>query len=293
MADRYFDKFPLITYSNNTVVDITRRVTLLDRVSRNPYVFFPYDIEDYERPDQFSNRYYGDSYKSWILYLGNKIVDPYYEWYMSNDEFYEFIEKKYGSIFDAQQKIKFYRNNWENQENISSSEYNALPTTMKKYWEAEYGSGSNILYYKRKEIDWSVSTNKVVTYTVSNTSFIENEICEIKINANVLGKGQFVKAVNNFIYLQHVNGDYIDSPTLAITSNSYVYGTESNVNTTVTDISHITINIPEEENAYWKAITYYDYELEKNEYNKSIRVIDKDLQYTAVDNLIDLLKESS
>jgi hypothetical protein len=293
MADRYFDKFPLVRYSNNVVVDITRRVALLDRVSRNPYVFFPYDIEDNERPDQFSSRYYEDPYKSWLTYLGNKITDPYYEWYMQNNELNEYVEKKYGSVYDAQQKIKFYRNNWENQESISVSEYNALPFGSKNYWNPEYGSGSSVLQYVRKEIDWTVNTNKIMSYTVSNTSFIKNEVCEVKINKDSLGKGQFINSANNIIYLQHVSGAFTDSVNLQLTGNSYVYGTESGANTIITNISPIANNIPEEEIVYWKAITNYDYEIEKNEYNKSIRVIDKDLQYIAVDNLTDLLKENT
>jgi hypothetical protein len=291
MADRYFDKFPLITYSNNTIVDLTKRVALLDRVSKNPYAFYNYDIEDNERPDQLSNRYYEDSYLSWLVYLTNQIVDPYYEWYMTNDELEEFIEKKYGSIYDAQQKIKFYRNNWENQENISVSAYNALSINRQKYWNPEYGAGSTVISYKRKELDWSSSTNKIISYTVSNTSFIENEICEIKINNTSYGKGQFVNGANNVIYLQHVSGDFADSVTLLLNENSYVYGTESQANTIVTNIFPIANNIPEDELIYWKGITYYEYEVEKNEFNKSIRVVDKDQRFTAVDNLIDLLKE--
>ena len=291
MSDKYFDKFPLITYSNNTVVDITRRVTLLDKVSRNPYVFYPYDIEDNERPDQLSARYYDDAYKSWIVYLGNKITDPYYEWYLNNDELNELTEKKYGSIYDAQQKIKFYRNNWENQESISVSAYNALPIDRKKYWNPEYGSGSTVISYKRKEIDWTVSTNKIISYTVANTSFTENEIVEVKIESGTIGKGQFVKASNTEIYLQHVSGNYVDNESLLLNVNSYVYGTESGVNTSISEITTIVTNIPDSEAIYWNPITYYNYEVEKNEYNKSIRIIDKDLQFTAVDNLIDLLKE--
>ena len=292
MADRYFDKFPVITYSNNNIVDITRRVTLLDRVSRNPYAFYPYEIEDNERPDQFSDRYYGDSFKSWIVYLANKINDPYYEWYLTNNEFNEFIEKKYGSIYEAQQKIKFYRNNWENQDNISLSEYNALPVGNQKYWNPEYGSGSSIISYKRKEIDWSASTNKIVSYTVANTSFIKDEIVNINLDGNSFGRGQVTGNSNTAIYVQHVSGVYDESATVTI-NNGYIYGTESQVNTAVTDVTVLSSNIPDEEVIYWTAITHYDYEIEKNEYNKSVRIIDKDYQYTVVDNLIDLLKENN
>jgi len=99
--DRYFDKFPIISYANNQVVDITKRVAMLEKVSRNPYAFYPYDIVGDERADQLSSRYYEDSYKSWLLYITNKITDPYYEWYLTEREFLEFLEKKYGSIYTS------------------------------------------------------------------------------------------------------------------------------------------------------------------------------------------------
>lgn len=105
--DRYFDKFPVINYSNNTIVDITKRVALLDKVSRNPYVFYPYDIVSDERADQLSSRYYEDSYKSWLLYLSNKITDPYYEWYLTEKEFLEFIEKSMDLFTTVKPKLNF------------------------------------------------------------------------------------------------------------------------------------------------------------------------------------------
>ena len=91
--DRYFDKFPQIQYSNTASIDITRRVTITDIAYFNPYIFYTYDISEHERPDQFSYRYYDDQFKTWLVYLSNKIVDPYYEWYLSDDEFNSFLTK--------------------------------------------------------------------------------------------------------------------------------------------------------------------------------------------------------
>lgn len=290
MSDRYFDKFPQITYSNNKVVDITRRVALLDRVSKNPYAFYNYEIGTHERPDNLSNRYYDDSYKSWIIYLGNKITDPYYEWYLSDDEIVELVKKKYGSVYKAQNKIKIYRNDWENKEPISISEFDALPYSLKKYWEPNYGMGSSILNYVRKEIDWYTNTNKVVSYTVSNTSFTKDEICNIRLYGEYVGKGQVVKSTNNTVYVQHVYGSFFTSDQVILNGNSYIYGTESNCNTVVTAVTAIANNISEEEMVYWKPITYYDYELEINNYNKTVRLIDKTQAPLAVSNLRTLLE---
>lgn len=288
--DRYFDKFPQIVYSNNTIVDITKRVALLNRVTRNPYIFYPYDIVSEERADQFSSRYYKDSFKSWMIYLSNNIMDPYYEWYLSEREFLEFIEKKYGSIFNAQQKVKYYRNNWENQETLDISGYNALSNDMKKYWEPNYSNGSTILSYSRKKVDWSASTNKIMSYGVANTSFIVDEIVDIYLDGKSKGKGQVVNNSNTEIYVQHLSGSFQESDTLSI-NNGYIYGTESNVNTSLTTAVMLVSNIPEDELNYWKQITYYEHEEEKNEFNRSIRVIDSNLSETAVNNLTELMKE--
>lgn len=291
MADRYFDKFPVINYSNNSVVDITRRVTLLDKVSRNPYIFYPFELSGQERADQLSNRYYKDSYKSWLIYLANKINDPYYEWYLSEDEMVEFVEKKYGSVYKSQNKIKYYRNDWEGKDPISKSEYNALPFSMQKYWNPNYGSGSSIINYSRKEIDWTTNTNKIVSYTVADTAgFIVDEVCNIRLQGEYLGKGQVLAITDSSVYLQHVYGSYITNDDITLSESSYIQGTESSKISYVSAVSVISSNISDEEFVYWKPVTYYEYETEKNEYNKSIRLIDSNQAQKAVDNLRVLLE---
>jgi hypothetical protein len=323
MPERYFEKFPKITYSNNEVVDITKRVTLLDRVSENPYVFYPYEITSGERADQFSFRYYDDQYRSWVLYLSNKIIDPYYEWYLENQQFTDFITKKYGSVPDSQQKIKYYRNNWETNKNetIKSSEYNSLTVAQQYYWEPIY-QNSSVYGYKRKETNWNKETNKIVRYSVSAnsyqlSSFVNNEIVEIVFDNMNSGNGQFVMTntinvyVNtslttntnlNFVFLRHMRGQYETNNTsgIVVTGNSYIYGTESQVNVAISIVENestndavlvVSNNIPADEEIYWEGVTYFDVENEKNEYNKTIRVMEKNLSDIAVDNLINLMKE--
>lgn len=292
MPARYFDKFPTINYSNNEVVDITKRTGLLNRVSTNPYVFYPYEIDSFERPDQLSHRYYDDSYKSWILYISNKIVDPYYEWYMHDNEFVDFLTKKYGSYYNSQTKVLYYKNDWENSQEIDISTYDALPTGMKNYWKANLGNTGRTLSYARKQVDWQTNTNKIIEYTVSNTAdFIMDEICYVRFDQNSTGRGQISSMANNKIYLQHVSGDFYISETLTITSNSYIYGSESNSNTIITDVISAANNIVEEEIVYWRPITGFEHELSKNEFNKSIRVIDSNFKQTMVDNLTELMSE--
>jgi len=288
MAQRYFDKFPIVQYSNNAVVDITKRVVVLDSVSNNPFAFYPYEIDVYERPDQFSYRYYQDPYQSWLVYLANKIVDPYYEWYLSDTEFNDFLQKKYGSIYLSQVKIKYYQNNWIGVENISSSEYNSLPASLKDYWEPVVGIGNSITSYSRKQNDWTVCTNKIVSYaTQSTNNFILDEIVNVVYDANTSGKGQILSISDNTIYVQHVSGNYNSTPS----GGSYIYGTESEANTIFTSFNYCSNNISTEEETYWKAVTYYDYENNKNEFNKTVRILDNRYNGVAINDLKRLMKE--
>jgi hypothetical protein len=286
MAEKYFSKFPKITYSNNYVVDITRRVVLTNAVSTSAYAFYPYDIASDERADQFSYRYYKDQYQSWLLYITNQITDPYYGWYLTDSQFNDFVELKYGSESTAKQKVKYYKNNWENVENITVAEYNTLTDANQNYWEAVYGNGYNVSSYKRKQLDLSATTNKVISYSVSNTSFTLDERCKIVYNSSYIGYGQVAASANSKLYLQHVSGTYYTNST----GTGYVYGTESGVNTAFTSPSAVSNNISEGELIYWTPITYYDYEYSKNEYNRSIRVLDSKYAQQAADNLKNLLK---
>lgn len=284
MPERYFQKFPITTYSNTYVVDISKRATLLNKVYANPFIFYPYEINN-ERADQLSHRYYDDSYQSWIIYFSNRIVDPYYEWHLNENEFNEFINSKYGSYELAYQKVNYYRNNWVGQEPVSVSYYDSLVPNLKKYWEPVYGISNKTVSYKRVEQDWVVNTNKIVSYKVNtNSNFIKDEICKISFE-NAIGKGQVLSSSNTAVFLQHMFGTYTGS------SQGYIYGTESGSNVAFTAVNSIANNISTEEEIYWKPVTYFDYENEKNEYNRTVRVIDKTYEQKISDDLKKLMND--
>lgn len=333
MPDRYFENFPKIVYSNTEIVDITKRTAILNRVGSNPYVFYPYELSTYERPDQFSFRYYQDEYASWILYLTNKVLDPYYEWYLQPDEFLALIEMKYGSIPLAQRKVKYYRNNWvgENGTFLSASNYNALTEDQKIYYEPLYNSEGFSKQYKRKEADWIADTNKIYCYGVDTTdnflkSFIPDEIVKIYIDKNHIGYGQFdsyrlntpldYETTNeysifvtrtttaNTINLKHMTGEFATNveKKILVTGESYLEGSESglkvnmlNINPAISPdggvVRKLAENIKNEVAKYWSPVTYFEYENEMNEYNKTVRVMDSRYKAQAAQDLKRLMKE--
>jgi hypothetical protein len=84
-----------------------------------------------------------------------------------------------------------------------------------------------------------------------------------------------------------VTGNFNDE----VTANSYIYGRESTVNTAFTEVSVTSQVISSNVESYYIPITYFDYEYEKNEFNRTIRVIDSEYKFLAVENLRDLLEE--
>jgi spore germination cell wall hydrolase CwlJ-like protein len=92
--------------------------------------------------------------------------------------------------------------------------------------------------------------------------------------------------------VQHVSGTTLANTTVSITGSSYIYGQESGVNTAFTTASLLSTTIVPEEQVYWTSLTYYDYERQKNEYNKTIQILDNRYSRIIVDNIKTLLSNT-
>ena len=98
----YFDRFPLMTYDikNNNVYkllpDILRRVKLRSSIRSSMFLFDNYDVVDGDKPEDVAFKFYGDSEFHWVILMTNNITDRYYEWPMTQPQFQNFIEDKYG-----------------------------------------------------------------------------------------------------------------------------------------------------------------------------------------------------
>lgn len=274
--ERYFEKFQTIEYANTVARNITQRAVVIGEVYNNPLFYYPYDIAPGERPDMIADRYYGDQYMAWSLYLANKVIDPYYDWHMDQATLDAFIIKKYGSLAVAMTKIKNYTNNWfsDPDPSISASVYTTLDSSLQKFYEPVPINGivtaSPIEYTRRRE-DWTVKTNAISRYAVANgAGFVADEIVNINFSPSQTGTGQVAFANTTTLVLQNLAGTVT---TGTITGSSYVYGRESTTNTIFTTATSVANLIPATESAYWSPVTYYDYENSINERNKSILVL--------------------
>jgi hypothetical protein len=291
----YFDKFPNIYYNNQLCKDITRRVKIVEGGTQSPSVFYPYELKDHLRPDVLSEFYYEDSTLDWLILLTNDIVDPYYHWYLNQENFDALMRCKYGSVEKSQKLTKFYRNNWYNDdEQLTVSFYNNnLPNLHKKYYTPIFGIKTDILSYKRKEESHVVNTNQIMQYTISsntNISFTVGEIVDFKWAGqdSQVGTGEVVMCNNTTIRVQSVRDEF----TANSANTMDIVGEDSGANVTVNATTTYFTNFTSAEGVFWERVSFYDWENEINEEKKNLKIIGDDIQELIVDEFTTRLREN-
>lgn len=253
---RYFSRFPLVDYGGTPAKNILARVDFTEQTKRDIYSKFDYVIQEgSSRPDILSFNYYGSSQYDWMIYLSNNIVDPYYDYYMSTQDFTNYIVGKYGSAEVARSKILYYRNDWSPDESlISESVYENLQSPIKKYWKPRLNSTNQIVGYERVKEDWAVSTNRIVQLTV-DIDITEYAVGDIIRQSTAEGTLVSKDVDAGILIVQHVQDQFIAGAT------------------GITAVNVLKENIPLTEEVFWAPVYAYDYEEEQNELKRYISVI--------------------
>jgi hypothetical protein len=273
MSDTYFSKFPTIIYNDKECIDISRRCKLVSTYLRTPVNYYNYEIQEEQKAPGVAYSLYDDPYYDWMIYLSNDIVDPYYDWIMNNDQFEKYIENLFGSQENAIKETQFYRNNWYNDQNELTVDYynNVLPNKLKKYYSPVFGINVDIISYKRKEIDLTINTNRVMSSSInysSGNSYTKGEIIEFKNNGEIFGRAEVVSSNSTNIIFQHID-------TTLYPNNSQIIGERSNSVSTIVFSKVIVDNIPSDEVVFWERVSKYDYEMEQNYEKRFIKVVNQ------------------
>jgi len=98
----FFNSFPKILttdYKGNGIImtNIMVRTRILSTLSQNPLIFYTYGIQDGDRPDIIATKYYGDQDRFWMIFYGNQLYDPLWDWPLKTNEFLSYLQDKYGS----------------------------------------------------------------------------------------------------------------------------------------------------------------------------------------------------
>ena len=275
MTETFFSKFPIITYNGTQTRNITERVSIISSDSKRiPTQYHPWEIGADIRSDQLAFAYYKDPGFDWLIYLTNGMNDPYYDWYLTDEQFTSYIETKYGDIPTAESTILYFRNNWSDDDiGLTVAAFTAAPEAIKKYYIPKFGVKASIVSYKRRQEDWTASTNQIVQTTFTNLSntFTEGAYVNFISNGNVVGTGQVVYSNSTTIDIQHVFG--FNDPTVygaALTCTQ----ADGSASAQVTQSQVTKYVIPLSEQVYYSPVSAFDVENERNESQKFINLLD-------------------
>lgn len=289
MAEKYFNKFPTITYSNTVCRDLTKRVTIDADIKGNVDLYYPVEIQSGFRPDALAEAYYEDAEMDWLIYLTNKIVDPYYEWYISEINFDEFIIDKYTSVANAQEHVAYYRNNWyEDEAQLTPQTYNeSIDMSWRKYYEPLFTPTNSVYSYRRKREDWVMNTNRILQYTIdTNPGFVNGEIVDLYYSGEVLGTGEVITSNNTALIIKNVSGNTEANTTF----NKIIVGETSEINAIANAVYLMSECFSVDESRFWSSVSYYDMEVEKWEARKHVEVIDEAYGFDVANQLREKLQ---
>ena len=244
---QYFRKFPTVSYANSIATNLLSRVNMSKLALNSKQAFYDYVMKTHERIDGVSYNYYSDPDYVWLISLSNKVIDPYYDFPLTDDDVIKLMIKKYDTVENAQKTILFFRNNWINDDsNISVAAYNAYPINEKKYWAPQIGVNNSIIGYVRKQEDWVVSTNRVQSLIMSSaTNFTVGE--RLIQGSNIIATVASVEGTT--VVIKHIQQS---------AQTGSISGDTSELTGTVSEVIDVAQNIPDTEINYWNAITAYE-----------------------------------
>lgn len=260
----YFDKLPTITYNNNVAKNLLARARLSDSVRKQKTAFYPYTMDGTDRIDNLSNLYYEGPGYSWLIWLTNNTVDPYFDVPLSEEDLYAHIKAKYGSFSLAERKIKLFRTNWydNTSQELSVAQYDALSSSYKKYYEPVLDNVLNVSKYVRKRRDDTVATNKIISATISSVTGTFKVGEEIR------------SSVSNYAFCTYVGDTSLTMQHVMGTISGTVTGQESGATATIGTVTTVSETLAAQDNTFWSPVTFLEYEQELNEAKKQIKLLD-------------------
>ena len=170
----YFKTLPKIISpdENGNIILLTNiltRAKLLEELQNNPMLFYQYTIQDGDTPEIVADKYYGDSYRYWIILYSNQILDPLWNWPLNYNEFLAYLESKYAEVAQSNNQTVF----------------DYLQSTIKDY--------QKIVTTKDSQTDlitvntYSISQSDYVSLSPSTNSytFSDGKSCTVDISKNI------------------------------------------------------------------------------------------------------------
>lgn len=217
----FFDLFPKIPYDINrsaspnyeAVTNIFFRMAIIKNVLNNTSSYFVYDIDGDDTPEIVSEKVYGDSGAGWIVIYANEILDPQYEWVMSDQVFKKYLIGRYGSVETAMTTPHHY-------EKVIETTVDGTTTTFTH----------NINYNRLTEnvltVPETVFTDYFESFTIDTDYHTVDQTqvtCDLNLYNDNIVAGPINDLVNKIFNTYNINGQTVHEVTYVRMVTNYEY----------------------------------------------------------------------
>jgi hypothetical protein len=99
---QYFNTLPKVVYTDNGVsrvyTNLMARASVVPEFLKNPAIYYKYSIQEMDTPEIIAAKYYGDSYRYWIVLFTNELLDPQWSWPLNSRAFEDYVNQKYFEV---------------------------------------------------------------------------------------------------------------------------------------------------------------------------------------------------
>lgn len=179
----YFDTLPKIFYTDGNGVtrimtNIMARASILPEILKSPMLYYQYYVQDLDTPEIIAHKYYGDSYRYWIVLFANQLLDPQWNWPLSSRDFNRYIQSKYPT---EQEQVAIHHY----EKILTQYDENTNTTTINTIKISEQEYNNTIENTKSFELPTGPASITTTKRTVSVYEY-EFDLNEEKRNINIL-----------------------------------------------------------------------------------------------------------
>ena len=105
----YFSYFPKTFYKPidegsdfDIVTNVMARFKLQENLKTNTALYYTYKIQEEDTPEVLAYKVYGDPEKHWMILMFNDMIDPQYDWPLTDRALNLFVNSKYSSNANTQ-----------------------------------------------------------------------------------------------------------------------------------------------------------------------------------------------
>jgi hypothetical protein len=220
----YFDIFPRVDYSigedanvTENVTNIFKRYAILREILSNATSYILYEVDDDDTPEILAEKLYSDAGAGWMILYANKIMDPQFDWPLSENNFRKYIIEKYGSVAAAQTSYHHYEKIVEttvgdqtytrtylvNKERLTENALD-VPYTYYEPYSNNYFLTADITLITSDNVNFTADHSN--HYSYNDTSLPEYYSYEAHdVNDTTVFMNTYGKAITNYDYELQIN----------------------------------------------------------------------------------------